>query len=157
MNTTTKELVLQAFIAGLYVALTFAFQSVSFMAEQFRISEFLLILVLVHPKNALGILVGTALANTLSAAGPIDIVVGTFATYVAIQMMIRIKIKEVSYLSPAIANGVIIGIILTVLFELPILYTMGSVFVSEVIVTFVPWVLVGNLILKNETIREIFG
>lgn len=157
MNKTTRELALQAIIAAVYVVLTFFFQAFSFMPEQFRVSEFLLILVLINPKNALGIVLGTMLANTFSAAGPIDIVVGTFATYVALQMMVRIKIKWLRYLAPAIANGIIIGLMLSALFEFPLYYSISSVFISESVVTFIPWLICGDLIVKNKMLRRIFA
>ena len=157
MNNKTNELVLQSMIAATYVAVTFVLQSISFMPEQFRASEFLLILVLIHPKNAVGIVIGTLLANTFSAAGAIDIVVGTFATYAALNIMVRIKHKWLKYLVPSIVNGVIIGLMLAFLFDLPWYYAMTSVFISESIVTFIPWVLLGDRIVKNSKLREMFS
>ena len=156
MKFNTRELALQAMVAAVYVAVTFALQSVSFMAIQFRISEFLLILVLVNKKNAIGIIIGTLLANTFSDAGLIDVVVGTFATFLALQVMIYSKNKWVQYLAPAVLNGIIIGIMLWAVFDLRLVINMVSVFVSEVVVTFVPWVLMGKYIFENESIQEIF-
>ncbi|NMB18842.1 MAG: QueT transporter family protein, partial [Erysipelothrix sp.] len=112
MNKTTKELVLQSIIAAVYVAITFVFQSMSFMPQQFRVSEFMLILVLIHPKNALGIILGTLLANVFSSVGAVDIVVGTFATYLSLKLMVRVQLKWLKYLMPSIINGIIIGIML---------------------------------------------
>lgn len=157
MKRATHELALQALIAGLYVAITFVFQGVSFMAEQLRLAEFLLILVLLHHKNMVGILLGTLLANTLSPIGVLDIVVGSFATYAVMWLMVRVEIKWLKYMAPAIGNGVIIGIMLAFVYGLPVFYAMGSVYLSEMIVTFVPWVLIGDKILKNKTIQGIFG
>lgn len=157
MKNKTNELVLQGLIAASYVAITFVFQSVSFMPQQFRISEILIILVLVHPKNTIGIVIGTLIANIFSSVGPVDIVVGTFATYVSLWLMVRVKIKWLKYLSPAIANGVIVGIMLAIVLDMNVFIAMGSVFVSEVVVTFVPWLLIGDRILKNKGIREMFG
>lgn len=157
MKNKTNELVLQGLIAASYVAITFVFQSMSFMPQQFRISEILIILVLVHPKNTIGIVIGTLIANIFSSVGPVDIVVGTFATYVSLWLMVRVKIKWLKYLSPAIANGVIVGIMLAIVLDMNVFIAMGSVFVSEVVVTFVPWLLIGDRILKNKGIREMFG
>lgn len=157
MKNKTNELVLQGLIAASYVAITFVFQSMSFMPQQFRISEILIILVLVHPKNTIGIVIGTLIANIFSSVGPVDIVVGTFATYVSLWLMVHVKIKWLKYLSPAIANGVIVGIMLAIVLDMNVFIAMGSVFVSEVVVTFVPWLLIGDRILKNKGIREMFG
>src|SRR5690554_1067129 len=97
-------------IAAVYVAITFAFYSVSFMQEQFRISEILLILVLVHPKNMVGLTLGTVLANALSPVGILDVIVGSFASYLSMQLMVKLKNKWLKYLMPALVNGIIIAI-----------------------------------------------
>jgi len=157
MNKTTKELVLQSIIAGVYVAITFVFQSMSFMPQQFRASEFMLILVIIHPKNALGIVLGTLLANVFSSVGAVDIVVGTFATYVSLKLMVRVQLKWLKYLMPSIINGIIIGIMLYVVLDFPLIYSAVSVFVSEAVVTFVPWFIIGDRIIYNERIIDIFG
>lgn len=157
MNKTTKELVLQSIIAAVYVAITFVFQSMSFMPQQFRVSEFMLILVLIHPKNALGIVLGTLLANVFSSVGAVDIVVGTFATYLSLKLMVRVQIKWLKYLMPSIINGIIIGIMLYVVLDFPLIYSAVSVFVSEAVVTFIPWYIIGDKIIKNRRIIEIFG
>lgn len=157
MKLNTKELVLQAMIAALYMAVTFAFQGVAFGSEQFRASEMLLIVVLINPKNMVGIILGTLLSNGFSPVGIVDVVVGTFATYLALVLMDKVKIKWLSYMMPSIVNGIIIGLMLNVMFDLPLLLTMGSVFASEMIVTFVPWILIGDRIIKNDKIIEILG
>ena len=157
MNKTTKELVLQSIIAAVYVAITFVFQSMSFMPQQFRVSEFMLILVLIHPKNALGIILGTLLANVFSSVGAVDIVVGTFATYLSLKLMVRVQLKWLKYLMPSIINGIIIGIMLYAVLDFPLIYSAVSVFVSEAVVTFIPWFIIGDKIIKNRRIIEIFG
>lgn len=144
-------------IAALYMAVTFAFQGVSFGSEQFRASEMLLIVVLINPKNMVGIILGTLLSNGFSPVGIVDVVVGTFATYLALILMNKVKIKWLSYMMPSIVNGIIIGLMLNIMFDLPLLITMGTVFASEMIVTFVPWILIGDRIIKNDKIIEILG
>lgn len=157
LKFSTKELVLQAMIAAVYVAITFAFYSVSFMQEQFRISEILLILVLVHPKNMVGLTLGTVLANALSPVGILDVIVGSFASYLSMQLMVKLKNKWLKYLMPALVNGIIIAIMLKVVFDLPLIALMISVFASEFVVTFIPWVIFGSKIVENDKIREFFA
>ncbi len=157
MKFNTKELVLQAMIAALYVAITFAFQGVAFGSEQFRASEMLLILVLVHPKNMVGIVLGTLLSNGFSPVGIVDVVVGTFATYLSLVIMTKLKNRWLQYLVPSVINGIIIGLMLNVMFDLPLVITMFTVFASELIVTFVPWGIFGKRITENETIIEFFA
>ncbi len=157
MKKTTHELVLQALIASVYVAVTFALQSVSFMPVQFRVSEVMLILVLFNPKHALGLTVGTVIANSFSTVSVIDIVVGSLATYISLWFMIYLKNKKMKYLAPAVFNGIIVGLMLTLVLDLPLLYSMFSVFGSELVVTFVPWILIGDKVLNNDGMKRIFG
>lgn len=157
LNFKTKDIALQAMIATSYIVVTFSFQGVSFMAEQFRLSEFLLILVIFSKKNSVGIVLGTLISNMLSPVGVVDVIVGTGATALSCYLMDVIKVRWISYLIPAIVNGVIIGIMLHVVFTLPLIASMISVFVSELVVTFVLWTLVGDVILKNTQLQEIFS
>lgn len=157
MNRVVKELTLQALIATTYVVLTFVFQSVSFLSIQFRISEVLLILVLFNSKNAMGILLGTMIANMFSPMALFDVVFGTMATYLAIWFMLRLRNKIYIYLAPAVLNGIIIGISLNLVLDLPLIYSMFTVFISEIFVTMVPWLLFEDLLRKNDELKRIFG
>ena len=53
-----------AIIAGLYVALTWLLAPISYGAVQFRISEFLILLVVLNPKYAYALVIGCFIANT---------------------------------------------------------------------------------------------
>lgn len=157
MKIETKDIALQGVLASLYIAITFILQGVSYGPIQFRVSEFLIILVLVNKKNRVGIIIGTLIANFFSSNGMIDVVVGTMASVIAIEMMIRVSNKGLQYLIPSIVNGLIIGLMLYYVLDLPFWVMAAEVFVSEVFVTFVPWVLIGNKVLDNERIQEIFS
>lgn len=157
MKIKTRDVALQGVLASLYVAITFILQGVAYGPIQFRVSEFLLILVLVNKKNRAGLVVGTLIANFFSSNGVIDVVIGTLATVIAIELMIRVNNKWLKYIVPSIVNGLIIGLMLYYVLDLPLAVMAAEVFVSEVFVTFVPWVLIGDQVLGNERIQEIFA
>ena len=122
MNISKKNygLAVSAVIAALYVVLTYAqemiFPNSTSMAVQFRLSEALTMLCIFSPHAVTGLTVGCLLANAVSlGALPIDMIMGTFATFLAAVCMRKtrdIQIKGLPILSalmPAIFNGIIIG------------------------------------------------
>lgn len=135
-ETNTKQLVKQAMIATLYIAITWVFRAVSFHAIQFRLSEALLVLVLFNPKFVSGLTLGTFIANILlSDLGIIDWTLGTMASLVSMLLMIKLKKNiGITLTIPAIMNGIIIGLELTYLFETPFIINALSVFVGELAV-----------------------
>lgn len=156
MKFNTKELVVQALIASLYVAITMGLYSWSFGDKQIRIAEFLLIFVLINRKHSVGIIIGTLIANLLGPNGMLDAVMGTFATAVVCVLMTLKQPKWMAYLWPSIVNGVFIGVMLNIMYGLPLIVTIISVFISEFVVTFIPFVVIGASITQNEHIRRIF-
>ncbi len=83
MDLTTKKLTTAAVIGASYAALTMALAPISFGAVQFRVSEVLCILPFFLPHTAVGLFLGCAAANLLSAAGIMDVVFGSLATLLA--------------------------------------------------------------------------
>ena len=102
-------------IAALYVALTYL-QNIllpgsASMAIQFRASEALCVLAFFTPSAIYGLGIGCLLFN-LSYAGalPLDMVVGTLATYLAAQgMWLLRKYPFPALLMPAITNAILVG------------------------------------------------
>ena len=161
MNIKKKNhrLAVGAVIAALYVALTYAqeviFPNSTSMAVQFRMSEALTMLCVFTPSAIPGLTVGCLIANVVSmGALPIDMIMGTFATFLATLSMYKlrnIRLKGVPVLSalmPAIFNGIIIGLEIEIFFiegpfnfmsfltqaglvalgELVVLFTLGLIF-----------------------------
>lgn len=120
MNKKIRNLTRGALIAALYVVLTYAqnmiFPDSTSMAIQFRVSEALCVLALFTPSAIWGLTVGCMLFN-ITAAGvlPLDVVVGSLATFLATGgMYLTRKWKVFTYpvvamLLPAVANGVLVG------------------------------------------------
>lgn len=127
ISKKTHGMVLGGIIAALYVALTYAQEAVfpnsTSMAVQFRLSEALTMLCIFTPYAIPGLTVGCMLTNFISmGALPLDIILGTFATFLATVSIYKtrnIRIKGVPVLSaimPAIFNGVIIGLEIEIFF-----------------------------------------
>jgi uncharacterized membrane protein len=73
-------------IAAVYFAATVAIPALSYQAIQFRVGEAMTLLPLVFPEATIGLTLGCFLANISSPFGWIDMVFGTFATFVSCVM-----------------------------------------------------------------------
>ena len=113
-----KFIVESALIAALYVALTWILAPISYGAIQFRISEVLLLLVILNPKYAYALIIGCFVANTTSSLGAYDMFFGTLATTLAIIPMTKIKRAEIACLFPVISNAIIIAVELGFAFDM---------------------------------------
>lgn len=151
----TKDLVVQAFIAGIYVALTMAFEPISYGAIQVRVSELLMLLMLVGKKPIWGITIGCFIANLFSPLGLPDVVFGTLATFISCLLMIYTKNDWLKLMWPALVNGLIVGMELTILFEgIPFILNALYVFVGEIVAVFIPGLLLKNKIRNNRVLQE---
>lgn len=155
----TKDLVLQAFIAALYVALSYMLAPFTYGPIQVRVAEALLILVLISPKHSIGIIIGCFITNLGSPLGLIDIIFGTLATTLTCVAMAYTKNKYVALLWPSVINGIIVGIILTyaVYGELTLIMNIASVFIGEFVATFIPGFIMMKPVVNNPKIKEYFG
>ncbi len=75
---------LSALVAALYVALTLLSMAVGLDKNivQVRFSEMLIVLAFVTPAAIPGLSVGCLLANIFTGCAPLDVVLGTFATFI---------------------------------------------------------------------------
>ena len=115
-----RKIAISGVIAALYVALTLAFQPISFYSVQFRISEALMLLPLLFPESWVGLAVGCLIANLLGTGVIWDVIFGTVASALAVivvaQMGKASQKNIVKFLSPLpviILNGVIVGVVVT--------------------------------------------
>lgn len=144
----TKDLAINAIIAGLYVVLTLMFQPLSFGPLQVRISELLMLLILVNHKFAVGVVLGCFVANLYSPF-IYDAIIGTAATALAAYLMTRTDNKYLSLLWPALINGPIIGAQLHFFEGFPLILSSLQVFLGEIIAVFIPGVLFLDKIKEN--------
>jgi len=138
MNNQIKNLVLNALVASIYFVLVFVFNFLSFETIQFRIAEAILIVVFFNKKLAPGLVLGTFIANfVFSPFGLIDALIGTLASLLAIILMIIFKkIPFVSLIFPALTNGIIIGVMLSYIYQTPLIVNFFLVFLGEFVVMY---------------------
>ena len=130
----TKMLVYSAAIAALYATLTIALAPVSYGPVQLRLSEIMILLVLVNPRFKTGLILGCLIANLFSPFGIVDVIFGTMATAIAVIAMAKIKNIYLASLVPALSNGIIIGLELMYMLNLPFVETALYVALGEFLV-----------------------
>jgi len=130
MNNRLRFIIQGGIIAAIYAVLTILFAPISYGQGlvSVRISEALTILPFFTPAAIPGLFVGCILANIYGGLGLVDIVFGSLATLVAAALTYGIrKYKWIAPLPPVIINGIVVGIILHVLYDYPLVISMISV------------------------------
>ncbi|MBQ9198329.1 MAG: QueT transporter family protein [Clostridia bacterium] len=132
---TTRSITLAAAIAALYAALTLLLSPISYGDWQCRVSEALTMLPMLVPQAIPGLFVGCVLANLLGpSAGVTDIVFGSLATLIAaLGTWYFRKNKWLAAACPIVANGVIVGLVLSLSFNLPFPLTALQVAAGEAV------------------------
>ena len=145
-----------AIVAALYVVLTLISYPFSYGMIQFRISEVLMLLCCYDKRYTYSMVIGCVISNLFSF-NLIDCIFGTLATLLACICMVLIKKKFISSFMPAIFNGVIIGLELYCIIKAPLVLSMVSVAIGELVVV----VLFGNLLFyyieKDNRLMETIG
>lgn len=158
-NFTIKDLALNAILGAAYVVLVLVFNFFSFEVVQFRIAEVLLVLLLFNFKLSPGIMIGTAVANiAFSPFGILDGLIGTIASLLAILFMyIFKKLPIIALLMPVIFNGLIVGLFIHFISEVPLLFAMGSVALGELVVMYALGIPIYYMIKNNETLLNLIN
>ena len=151
MKISVRDLTRLSIVAAIYVILTLAFTPLSYGDIQFRISEVLMLLIVYRRKYAISMILGCFVANLFSPIGWVDIVFGTLATVIAAIPMMFIKNLEISSFLPSIANGLVVGLELSIVYDLPIVITMAQVFIGEFVVCSLIGIPLFHFLEKNES------
>lgn len=164
---TIRKIVRAALIAGIYVALCFVLQPISYGAVQVRVSEALTLLPVLTPDAIWGVTLGCLLSNTLSMS-PWDMLFGTLATFAASLLTwkarsLRVRgVPFVSCLPPIVLNALIVGAEITYIF-MPetasgavLAFNMLSVGAGEVISCGLLGLPLVRLIEKTPALRRLF-
>lgn len=149
-NISIKDVVVLSMVAAIYVILTVGLSPLSYGDVQFRISEALMLLIVYRRRYAISLILGCFVSNLFSPVGFVDILFGTLATVVASIPMLFIKKLELSSLFPSIANGIIVGLELAIVYDLPIAFTMFTVFFGEFVVVSLIGIPLFRFLEKNE-------
>lgn len=136
-----RRLTDNALIAAIYAVITIIQGSLGYGEIQFRIAEVLIILAFFRKDFIFGLTIGCALANIASPLQPWDMIFGTLATLISVTIIAFSKYMWIGIIVPALANGVIIGLELHLILKLPLLYTMFGVFIGEIVVLVVGYLI----------------
>ena len=141
---TTRSLCVSAVIAALYAAMTLLLAPISYGPIQLRLSEAMTLLPILLPQAVPGLFVGCLIAN-LYTGMLTDIIFGSLATLLAAigTYLLRKKLL-LAAACPVAANAVIVGLVLSMSFNLPVALTMLEVGIGEL-----GAVLLGMLILSG--------
>lgn len=149
---TTRSLALSAMIAALYAALTLLLAPISYGNLQCRVSEAMTLLPMVLPQSIPGLFVGCLIANIYTGS-VLDIIFGSLATLGAAVCTYLLRKKPLlAAACPVVFNGVIVGLVLSYSYGLPLLLTMLEVAVGEigaVAIGFALWFALKKTALKN--------
>ncbi len=136
----TRFVAQAAVIAGLYVAITFAFQPISFGPVQLRVSEALCVLVAFSFSAVPGLFVGCLLANLVAVALgisiPIDVIVGSLSTLAAAALGYALRKRFWLLPLPAVCiNAVAVGTMLHYVYmpEISVLWNILYVGAGQVL------------------------
>ena len=135
LKTITKL----AIVAAAYVVLTLLSAPLSYMQVQFRISEILLLLCFFNTKYGVSLIIGCFLSNLASPFGPIDWVLGTSHTIIAVLFIIwakKMKLPLWVASLGAIIGTPLVGLAMNIASGLPfIMSTLWVAFGEFVVVT----------------------
>ena len=141
---TTRSLCVSAVIAALYAAMTLLLAPISYGPIQLRLAEAMTLLPILLPQAVPGLFVGCLIAN-LYTGMLTDIIFGSLATLLAaIGTYLLRKKPLLAAACPVAANAVIVGLVLSMSFNLPVALTMLEVGIGEL-----GAVLLGMLILSG--------
>ena len=130
---SAKNLAKIGLIAAIYAVVTIALAPISYGAVQVRVSEALTVLPFISPLAIPGLFIGCLVANFYSAAGIYDVIFGSLATLIAALITWKMPSPKLAPLQPVITNGLVIGTMLSVLFDLPLVATIIYVALGELV------------------------
>jgi len=126
----------------------------------------LVLFAFIEPGYGLGLVLGCILANLASPLGLIDILAGSFATYLALVFIVKVRrlfglnkkalilALILASLGPVISNALLVGAELTYLFNTPFLLNAFYVGAGEFTVVSLAGTVVVNSIMKNSVLTE---
>lgn len=148
---SANKLVRIGVIAALYAVLTYSLPSLAYGPIQFRLSEVMTLLAFIDPFYVLPLTLGCAIANLGSPFGIVDVIVGSFASFLALYAMSKTKNIFLASLWPTLFCF-LIGLEILILSNEPINFFLvtGQIMFSEFIVVSIIGIPLYKLIEKNE-------
>lgn len=148
----TRFLARQAAVAAIYMVLTIVLSGISYGPLQFRVSEVMTLLPFYNKEYIWGITVGCILANIASPFGIVDIIVGSFASFLAAVIMSRMKNIWLASLMPAITN-ILVGVQIALMSSEPLNFFVvtGQIMLSQFIIVTIIGVPLFKVLTKNKS------
>lgn len=157
-NFNAMKLVKIAVVAAIYFVLTVAISPLSFGQIQFRFSEILVLLCFYNKNYCYSMVAGCALANLFSPMAALDVPFGTVATLIAVLCIVFLgKNLWIASIFPVIANGIIVAVELKIAFEAPLLLSMATVALGELVVVTILGVPIFKLLEKNKEFMKLIS
>ena len=155
MENRTRIIVMVGLIASVYVVLTLALAPISYGPIQFRVSELLKPLALLHPAFSIAFGIGTGMSNIFSPFGPYDYIIMPFVDIIAALVCYVLR-KNVMLALSAQSLIISIGVAFFPLGlggNLPFIPTFFFILIPETILIyvgyFVIWKKYGTYILRS--------
>lgn len=133
-NTKLMMLAENAMIATVYALLTVLISPLAYGGIQLRLSEVLIFLAFYRSRYIPGLVLGCLIANLFSPMGLPDVIFGTLATVLACFSMHFLRHLYVAALAGSLINGLIVGLELHLILNLPFVINFVQVAVGELIV-----------------------
>ncbi|MDH5806105.1 MAG: QueT transporter family protein [Candidatus Methanomethylicaceae archaeon] len=140
MNFKTEEISLIAIFATLYAVAVISLAPISFGIWQIRIADMLLPLSIIFGMPCtIGLSLGCLIANIYGGLGIIDILGGTIANFLACHIAYKIGkrngivIRFLSTITQTFIITIIVGVYLSFLFNVPIIFSIIGVLVGSII------------------------
>ncbi len=163
----TKRMTQIAMVAAVYTVLSVVLAPLSYGPIQVRFAEALTLLPLLWQPSITALTLGCFLTNLIGVhmgiTGPIDIFVGTLATFLAAVCTWKFKDKTIkgipviSILMPVIFNGVFVGLELAWMLNPDNIAAMAVVYGFQVAAGELISVIIGWLLLPMLKRAQIFG
>ncbi len=163
MKNNAKKMAICGAVAAIYVVLTIALSGLSYGGIQFRVAEALMLLCVFKKEYCVALSVGCFISNMFSPM-PLDMVIGTLATVVAVVPMYFVgKLYDkktlltliIASLFPTVSNGIIIGLELNFFYGEPLLISTVQVMFGELVCVSVLGVILFRIIEKNKHFMRI--
>ena len=129
-----KKVIRLSVVAALYIALTFALSGLAYANIQFRVAEILVLLCFFRKDYGYSMILGCLIVNLFSPLGIIDVVVGTFATFLSVLFVSISKKLWIASIFPVLFNGLLVGLELWFVLDLPFVLSALEVAIGELAV-----------------------
>ena len=128
-----NDLTMNAVIAALYITLTII-NPIGHGAIQIRLSEALCVLPFFDRKYIKGIVIGVAIANAFSPLGVADVAFGVAVVLISYAISYFVKNIWINIIQYSVVAGLLIGIELYIVFNLPFMFSFFSITASTFII-----------------------